>query len=105
MIIGSIWRNFYMKPMAWLVSLPTDKVLHFGASMVIMQMLFFLFESTSLAFAVTFAIGIFKEVVIDKLINKEKVDGGDLTADVLGICAGQMLLNIYGLLIDIQRLI
>lgn len=105
MIVGSLWRTLYMQPMAWLVGLPTDKVLHFGVSMVLAQMFFFLSASFLIAFAATALVGVFKEVVIDKLVNKEKVDGEDLAADVLGICAGIVLLEVFGTLIHAHNYI
>ena len=102
-LTSSIWSNLYLKPMAWLGGLPTDKVLHFGVSMVLAQMFFFLSASSLFAFAVTVFVGIFKEVVIDKLINKEEVEVKDLLADSLGIFAGLILLEIYGFIIDIHN--
>lgn len=51
----------------------------------------------------TFVVGIFKEVVIDKLVSKEKVDADDLWADIFGVCAGVISLVVGAALIHIHE--
>ena len=51
----------------------------------------------------TFVVGIFKEVEIDKLVSKEKVDADDLWADIFGVCAGVITLVVYSALIHIHE--
>ena len=88
----------------WLIAKGgTDKVLHFVVSMVLVQMIFFLTYNLWLATLATFVIGIFKEVVIDKLVSKEKVDADDLWADIFGVCAGVILLVVGAALIHIHE--
>lgn len=85
-MIRMIWNTPYTKPKNWLCGLQTDKVLHFVLSMVLVQMIFFLTYDLWLATLATFVAGIFKEVVTDKLVSKEKVDADDLRADISGVC-------------------
>ena len=98
-----IWNTLYAKPKNWLCGLQTDKVLHFVVSMVLVQMIFFLTYNLWLSTLATFVIGIFKEVVIDKLVSKEKVDADDLWADIFGVCAGVIALVVYSALIHIHE--
>ena len=98
-----IWNTLYAKPKNWLCGLQTDKVLHFVVSMVLVQMIFFLTNNLFLATLATFVIGIFKEVVIDKLVSKEKLDSDDLWADIFGVCAGVITLVVYSALIHIHE--
>lgn len=105
MILSALWSNLYVKPKNWLCGLQTDKVLHFTVSMVLVQMVFFLTSSLWLATIATFMIGLFKEVVVDKLISGEKVDGDDLWADIIGLCAGLVLLEVNAVLIKIHELL
>ena len=98
-----IWNTLYAKPKNWLCGLQTDKVLHFVVSMVLVQMIFFLTYDLWLATLATFVVGIFKEVVIDKLVSKEKVDSDDLWADIFGVCAGLIALVVYAALIHIHK--
>ena len=100
-----IWNTLYAKPKNWLCGLQTDKVLHFVVSMVLVQMIFFLTNNLFLATLATFVVGIFKEVVIDKLVSKEKVDADDLWADIFGVCAGLIALVVYAALIHIHKLL
>ena len=100
-----IWNTIYAKPKNWLCGLQTDKVLHFVVSMVLVQMIFFLTYNLWHATLATFVIGIFKEVVIDKLVSKEKVDADDLWADIFGVCAGLIALVVYDALIHIHKLL
>ena len=51
----------------------------------------------------TFVVGIFKEVVIDKLVSNEKVDADDLWADIFGVCAGLIALVVGAALIHIHE--
>ena len=98
-----IWKTLYAKPKNWPCGLQTDKVLHFVVSMVLVQMIFFLTYNLWLATLATFVIGIFKEVVIDKLFSKEKVDVDDLWADIFGVCAGLIALVVGAALIHIHE--
>ena len=98
-----IWNTLYAKPKNWLCGLQTDKVLHFVVSMVLAQMIFFLTYSLWLATLATFVVCIFKELVIDKLFSKEKVDDDDLWADIFGVCAGVITLVVYSALIHIHE--
>ena len=98
-----IWNTLYAKPKNWLCGLQTDKVLHFVVSMVLVQMIFFLTNNLFLATLATFVIGIFKEVVIDKLVSKENVDADDLWADIFGVCAGVITLVVCSALIHIHE--
>ena len=100
-----IWNTLYTKPKNWLCGLHTDKVLHFVVSMVMVQMIFFLTYNLWLSTLATFVIGIFKEVVIDKIVSKEKVDADDLWADIFGVCAGLIALVVYAALITIHKLL
>ena len=100
-----IWNTLYAKPKNWLCGLQTDKVLHFVVSMVLVQMIFFLTNNLFLSTLATFVIGIFKEVVIDKLVSKEKVDADDLWADIFGVCAGVIMLVVGAALIHIHELL
>ena len=102
-MIRMIWNTLYAKPKNWLCGLQTDKVLHFVVSMVLVQMIFFLTNNLFLATLATFVIGIFKEVVIDKLVSKYKVDSDDLWADIFGVCAGVITLVVYSALIHIHE--
>lgn len=102
-MIRIIWNTLYTKPKNWLCGLQTDKVLHFVVSMEMVQMIFFLTYNLWLATLATFVIGIFKEVVIDKLVSKEKVDGDDLWADIFGVCAGLIALVVGAALIHIHE--
>ena len=102
-MIRMIWNTLYTKPKNWLCGLQTDKVLHFVVSMVLVQMIFFLTYNLWLATLATFVIGIFKEVVIDKLVSKEKVDADDLWADIFGVCAGLIALVVCAALIHIHE--
>ena len=102
-MIRMIWNTLYAKPKNWLCGLQTDKVLHFVVSMVLVQMIFFLTYNLWLATMSTFVIGIFKEVVIDKLVSNEKVDADDLWADIFGVCAGVITLVVYSALIHIHE--
>lgn len=100
--MGALWSNLYVKPKNWLCGLQTDKVLHFFVSMVLVQMFYFLTASLWLATIATLAVGVFKEVVIDKLISKGKVDAGDLWADTFGLCAGLFMLVVNAVFIKIH---
>ena len=102
-MIRMIWNTLYTKPKNWLCGLQTDKVLHFVVSMVMVQMIFFLTYNLWLATLATFVVGIFKEVVIDKLVSKEKVDADDLWADIFGVCAGVITLVVYAVMIKIHE--
>ena len=102
-MIRMIWNTLYAKPKNWLCGLQTDKVLHFVVSMVLVQMIFFLTNNLFLATLATFVIGIFKEVVIDKLVSKERVDADDLWADIFGVCAGVITLVVGSALIHIHE--
>ena len=102
-MIRRIWNTLYAKPKNWLCGLQTDKVLHFVVSMVLVQMIFFLTHNLWLATLATFVVGIFKEVVIDKLVSKEKVDADDLWADIFGVCAGVITLVVGAALIHIHE--
>mgnify|MGYP007089392007 CR=1 FL=1 len=44
-----------------------------------------------------------KEVVIDKLVSKEKVDADDMWADFFGVCAGVIALVVGAALIHIHE--
>ena len=98
-----IWNTLYAKPKNWLCGLQTDKVLHFVVRMVLVQMIFFLTYNLWLATLATFVVGIFKEVVIDKLVSKEKLDADDLWADIFGVCAGVITLVFGAALIHIHE--
>lgn len=102
-MIRMIWNTLYTKPKNWLCGLQTDKVLHFVVSMLLVQMIFFLTYNLWLATLATFVIGIFKEVVIDKLVSKEKVDADDMWADIFGVCAGVIMLVVGAALIHIHE--
>ena len=102
-MIRMIWNTLYAKPKNWLCGLQTDKVLHFVVSMVLVQMILFLTNNLFLSTLATFVIGIFKEVVIDKLVSKEKVDADDLWADIFGVCAGVITLVVGAALIHIHK--
>ena len=102
-MIRMIWNTLYAKPKNWLCGLQTDKVLHFVVSMVMVQMIFFLTYNLFLATLATFVVGIFKEVVIDKLVSKEKVDADDLWADIFGVCAGVITLVVYSAMLKIHE--
>ena len=102
-IIRMILFFLYTFSNYWLCGLKTDKVLHFVVSMVLVQMIFFLTNNLFLATLATFVIGIFKEVVIDKLVSKEKVDADDLWADIFGVCAGLITLVVGAALIHIHK--
>lgn len=102
-MIRMIWNTLYTKPKNWLCGLQTDKVLYFVVSMVMVQMIFFLTYNLWLATLATFVIGIFKEVVIDKLVSKEKVDADDLWVDIFGVCAGVIALVVGAALIHIHE--
>ena len=102
-MIRMIWNTLYAKPKNWLCGLQTDKVLHFFVSMVMVQMIFFLTNNLFLATLATLVVGIFKEVVIDKLVSKEKVDADDLWADIFGVCAGVITLVVGAALIHIHE--
>lgn len=101
-MIRIVWNTLYVKPKNWLCGLQADKVLHFVVSMVLVQMIFFLTNNLWLAILATFVIGIFKEVVIDKLFSKEKVDADDLWADIFGVCAGVITLVVYAAMLKIH---
>ena len=98
-----IWNTLYAKPKNWLCGLQTDKVLHFVVSMILVQMIFFLTYNLWLATLATFVVGILKDVVIDKIVSKEKVDSDDLWADIFGVCAGVITLVVYSALIHIHE--
>ena len=102
-MIRMIWNTLYAKPKNWLCGLHTDKVLHFVVSMVLVQMIFFLTYNLWLATLATFVIGIFKELVIDKLVSKEKVDADDLWAGIFGVCAGFIALVVYAAMLKIHE--
>ena len=102
-MIRMIWNTLYSKPKNWLCGVQTDKVLHFVVSMVMVQMIFFLTYNLWLATLATFVIGIFKEVVIDKLVSKEKVDADDLWADIFGVCAGVITIVVYASMLKIHE--
>ena len=102
-MIRMIWNTLYTKPKNWLCGLQTDKLLHFVVSMVLVQMIFFLTYNLWLSTLATFVIGIFKEVVIDKLVSKDKVDADDLWADIFGVCAGVITLVFGAALIHIHE--
>lgn len=102
-MIRMIWNTLYAKPKNWLCGLKTDKMLHFVVSMELVQMIFFLTYNLWLATLATFVVGIFKEVVIDKLVNKEKVDADDLWADICGVCAGLITLVVYAAMLKIHE--
>lgn len=98
-----IWNTLYTKPKNWLCGLQTDKVLHFVVSMLLVQMIFLLTYSVWLATLAVLVVGIFKEVVIDKIASKEKVDADDLLADIFGVCAGLIMLVVGAVLIRIHE--
>lgn len=98
-----IWNTLYTKPKNWLCGLQTDKVLHFVVSMLLVQMIFLLTYSVWLATLAVLVVGIFKEVVIDKIASKEKVDADDLLADIFGVCAGLIMLVVGAALIHIHE--
>lgn len=102
-MIRMLWNTLYVKPKNWLCGVQTDKVLHFVVSMVLVQMIFFLTYNKWLAILATFVIGIFKKVVIDKLVSKEKVDADDLWADIFGVCAGVITLAVYAAMLKIHE--
>lgn len=102
-MIRMIWNTLYTKPKNWLCGLQTDKVLHFVVSMLLVQMIFLLTYSVWLATLAVLVIGIFKEVVIDKIASKEKVDADDLLADIFGVCAGLIMLVVGAALIHIHE--
>lgn len=102
-MIRMIWNTLYVKPKNWLCGLQMDKVLHFVVSMELVQMISFLTYNLWLATLATFVIGIFKEVVIDKLVSKEKVDADDILADIFGVCAGVIALAVDAALIHIHE--
>ena len=102
-MIRMIWNTLYVKPKNWLCGLQVDKVLHFVVSMELVQMIFFLTYNLWLATLATFVIGIFKEVVIDKIVSKEKVDADDIWADIFGVCAGVIALVVGSALIHIHE--
>lgn len=85
MIMGALWSNLYVKPKNWLCGLQTDKVLHCFVSFIIMILMCGVWKNWILIGLSTFLIGLFKEVVIDKLIMKEEIDMDDLWADIFGI--------------------
>lgn len=98
-----IWNTLYTKPKNWLCGLQTDKVLHFVVSMLLVQMIFLLTYSVWLATLAVLVVGIFKEVVIDKIASKEKVDADDMWADIFGVCAGLIALVVGAALIHIHE--
>ena len=98
-----IWNTLYTKPKNWLCGLQTDQVLHFVVSMVLVQMIFFLTYNLWFSTLATFVIGIFKEVVIDKLVSNEKVDADDLWADRFGVCEGVITLVLYAAMVKIHE--
>ena len=102
-MIRMIWNTLYTKPKNRHSRLQTDKVLHIVVSMVLVQMIFFLTYNLWISTLATFVIGIFKEVVIDKLVSKEKVDADDLWADIFGVCAGVITLVVGSALIHIHE--
>ena len=102
-MIRMIWNTLYTKPKNWLCGLQTDKVLHFVVSMLLVRMIFFLTYNLWLATLSRFVVGIFKEVVIDKLVSKEKVDADDLWADIFGVCAGVITLVVYAAMTKINE--
>lgn len=102
-MIRMIWNTLYTKPKNWLCGLQTDKVLHFVVSMLLVQMIFLLTYSVWLATLAVLVVGIFKEVVIDKIASKEKVDADDLLADIFGVCAGLIMLVVGAALIHIHE--
>lgn len=102
-MLRTIWNTLYVKPKNWLCGVQTDKVLHFVVSMELVQMIFFLTYNLWLATLATFVIGIFKEVVIDKFVSKEKVDADDLWADIFGVCAGVITIVVYASMLKIHE--
>lgn len=102
-MIRMIWNTLYTKPKNWLCGLQTDKVLHFVVSMLLVQMIFLLTYSVWLATLAVLVVGIFKEVVIDKIASKEKVDADDMWADIFGVCAGLIALVVGAALIHIHE--
>lgn len=96
-----ILNTLYTKPKNWLCGLQTDKVLYFVVSMLLVQMIFLLTYSVWLATLAVLVVGIFKEVVIDKIASKEKVDADDLLADIFGVCAGLIMLVVYAAMLKI----
>ena len=105
MVMVALWNNLYLKPKNWLCGLQTDKVLHVMVSMILFQEFFFLTGKAWIAAVATFLVGLFKEVVVDKLICKECVDIDDLKADICGIALGAMMILSAYVLIYIHNLI
>lgn len=84
-LICLLWQSIYVKPKNWLYSIQSDKLLHFIVSFIIMELMCTVCGSWCWAVVITFIISLFKEVVVDKLVMKEKIDGDDLWADIFGI--------------------
>lgn len=92
MILVALWRNLYVKPKNWLCGLQTDKVLHCFVSFIIVIVMCGVWKNWLFVGLSTFAIGLIKEVVIDKLIMKEEIDVDDLWADFFGIVLAYIVL-------------
>lgn len=60
-------------------------LLHFVVSFILMEIMCGVWGSWCWAALATFIIGLFKEIVVDKLVMKENVDTDDLWADIFGI--------------------
>lgn len=90
---------------AWLCNLATDKVLHFLVCMVIVMLLYNLTESIWTSSFVTIVMGVIKELLVDKFVRKGETDIDDLWANILGVCAGIILLGLIALCNTIHNLL
>ena len=84
-IIRYLWQVIYVKPKGWLCGIQSDKLLHFIVSFILMILMCGVWNSLCWAALATFIIGLFKKIVVDKLVMKETVDVDDLWADIFGI--------------------
>lgn len=84
-IISYLWQVIYVKPKSWLCSIQSDKLLPFVVSFILMILMCGVWNSWCWAALATFIIGLFKKIVVDKLVMKENVDVDDLWADIFGI--------------------
>lgn len=84
-IISYLWQVIYVKPKGWFCGIQSDKLLHFVVSFILMEIMCGVWGSWYWAALTTFIIGLFKEIVVDKLVMKENVDADDLWADIFGI--------------------
>lgn len=70
-----------------LLSIASDKYLHFVISLLIVFVLTAIC-GWIVGVSITLLIGIFKEVVVDLLIRKQKFDNYDIAADIVGTIIG-----------------